>query len=392
MDGLSGARKLVMAITCLVTLPLSASAQWGCADDKSCTDPGQWLTAPKKATEGQILQTVPQAAPAPTPAISQPPVSQPLTQPQPQSFPQQPQQQLFQPGNNGGSLLDNGFEGMVADRGSIPGYIENAAPMNMFRMRSDSMFKNSFPDRAEFFYPQVALNGPGAGDTQLFNRVVNMFDFRGYLEFGDNQSWSLFTDVPLRLMRPDNAIGQTSGASTGLGDIIVGGKWAFIREQNTIGTFMLRGYLPTGEAIDGLGTDHYSIEPGFLFNHRFSQRAFMFGEVRNWIPIDGTNFAGDVLRYGIGGGYKVVDNCSYSMTPMAELVGWSVLDGLQTNRVTQIPESAETNIVNLKLGVRFNFGDQSGRDQSSLYVGWGTALSRDEWYQNIGRIDYSIFF
>jgi len=44
------------------------------------------------------------------------------------------------------------------------------------------------------------------------------------------------------------------------------------------------------------------------------------------------------------------------------------------------------NIVNLKLGVRTNIGFY----HNSFYVGFGQALTHDDWYKHIDRLEYAV--
>ena len=50
-------------------------------------------------------------------------------------------------------------------------------------------------------------------------------------------------------------------------------------------------------------------------------------------------------------------------------------------------DASGTNIVNLKFGARFNF-----KTQSSLYVGYGHALTSESWYDDIVRVEYPYTF
>lgn len=366
MDGVCRTYHTALAVVLTMVVTSTASAQQpGCTDD-GCADAGTWLTTP---SEGRIIQTMPEPATAPSPLNQAPIDSQPLVQPQPEPS-------FFDGGGPGGEL---------ADLSTIPGYIESAVPRNMFRLRYDGMFENQFPDRAEFVYGQIA---GGIG-----NQSVDLHEVRGYLELSDNDALSVFVDVPVRWVDADVGIGGLTGNPSGFGDLQAGLKYAFAQNEDTILTFLLQGYFPSGEAAEGLGTDHYSVETGLLFQHAIDCRTNLFGELRIWNPIDGTNFAGDIVRYGLGYSRTLMDDGAFSVTSVSEMVGWSVLDGLQTARATQGPESAETTIVNAKFGVRLNWADcNCGPDTRSLYVGYGRALTNDAWYENIFRIDYSIFF
>jgi len=82
------------------------------------------------------------------------------------------------------------------------------------------------------------------------------------------------------------------------------------------------------------------------------------------------------------------------VTPVLEVVGWSVLGGLALSSADGTPvgtlvpgfgyrEVDNEDIANLKFGLRFGL-----RDQRSIYVGYGTALSSDVWYDDVVRIEY----
>jgi hypothetical protein len=134
----------------------------------------------------------------------------------------------------------------------------------------------------------------------------------------------------------------------------------------------VKGYLSTGDAIRGLGTDHESIEPGLLLYQRLSDRLAINAEVRYWISIDGSDFAGDILRYGIGASYDLARGCDWKLTPTIEFVGWSVLSGKESSIPNPIIDASG-----------FFFGDHS-----SIAATYGRALTGTVWYKDIYRLEY----
>lgn len=375
------------AIACLALMLLvadQANAQrhrTGCTD--GCTDQ-TWLTAPQQPLPGaptpeqpdaRIIQSVPDqpAPPTQNPLTQTPPTQTPPTTGQP-------------PANFSSPSFSQGLDSVLANPKQLPGYIDPAAPTSQFRIRYDNAGGFTRPDRASFLYARIG----GPGPAGLIGNSINYEDISAYIEFARNGRWSVFAQLPYRWMDLGAGLGNSGlgGRTDGIGDIQTGFKYALLNNGGDILTFALRAYIPSGDAGDGLGTDHWSIEPGLLFQKRLSNRATIFGELRDWIPVGGTNFDGNVLRYGVGASYTIVDNCNLSITPIAELVGWSVLDGLETSPVLQEPvDAGGTNILNAKIGVRLNFQ----RDRS-LYVGFGEALTSDTWYDNIFRFDYTVFF
>jgi hypothetical protein len=116
------------------------------------------------------------------------------------------------------------------------------------------------------------------------------------------------------------------------------------------------------------------------------------GELRYWVPIDGTDVAGDIIRYGVGLHYGLIKSCDWGITPVAEVVGWTVLDGKanQVNslgQVVAVEDAAGDTIVNAKLGLRIRFSDLG-----DLYTGYGRPLTGDRWYENIFRLELRLFY
>jgi hypothetical protein len=292
-----------------------------------------------------------------------------------------------------------------------PGYIDYAVVGNFARFRFDAAYDNPFPDRAEFFYGACGVlrggnfapdaPGPLPRTRPPCETGVDHQDLSAYLELALNNRFSGFIDVPFRFINPE----QNDNAR-GFGDLRVGFKFALIAEPENYLTFQMKAYTPTGDAGRGLGTDHVSLEPGLLCYSRLSDNCTFFGEIRDWIPIDGTettdagNFAGNVLRYGAGLGYDLMrSQCrceSKSVTFLTEFVGWSVLDGYKVDINNTAPlvspnaprtvADARTTIVNVKLGIRASV---NGR---SLYAGYGRALTGQTWYEDIFRLEYRVAF
>jgi hypothetical protein len=253
--------------------------------------------------------------------------------------------------------------------------------MTMFRLRFDAAYDDNRPDRAEFFYAKCGCfrgsPGPPLGESS-----VNFQDVSAYLEVAFGNRFSAFVEVPVRFLDP-----ELNRVSDGLADSNAGFKWAFVACEDRYLTFQLRTYIPSGNSERGLGTDHVSLEPALLA-YQSINRLVLFGEFRDWIPIGGTDFAGNVLRYGAGFGYQVYHSPHLRVTPITEFVGWTVLGGkefLFPENVTK--DAAGDTIVNVKLGGRVDFGERS-----SIYVGYGRALTGTVWYKDIVRAEYRIAF
>jgi hypothetical protein len=300
--------------------------------------------------------------------------------------------------DNGANQAFNLGEGAPAQSGSTfavldnpGGYIDSAIVGNVFRFRFDAAYDNPMPDRVEFFYGQCGCFGGNAPGPPLAETRVDYQEFIPYLEWAFNNRFSVFGEAPVRLINPE--VNQNAG---GFSDLNVGFKYALIACPNEYLTAQLRIYTPTGQADLGLGTGHVSIEPSLLYFRRIDQCWTLQAELRDWIPISdsvtptGQPFAGNVLRYGVGLGYDLwscCDGCtSKRLTPVGEIVGWTILDGFGFNG--NIPpagaliDQSGVTIVNAKLGVRYTV------NQHSFYAGAGTALTNQFWYADIIRLEY----
>jgi hypothetical protein len=235
-------------------------------------------------------------------------------------------------------------------------------------------------------------------------------EYSAYLELALTENLSGFIEAPIRSVNF-----SVFPEETGFGDLNAGFKAAFINNYDRVATFQFRTYFPTGEGDRGLGTEHVSLEPALLVYQRLSDRWIAEGEFRYWIPIGGSDYAGDVIRYGVGLTYVLVDNGRFRILPVAEVVGWTVLDGKETDPDLAVPptppgpggpgspgdplavveDASGDTIVNGKLGVRFGFGRASEPgliSGSELYVGYGRALTGEVWYKDIIRIEYRMPF
>ncbi len=258
------------------------------------------------------------------------------------------------------------------------GYIDQAAPVDRVRLRADFGYGFKAPTRAEFFYPRGRPLGPGLPEPE---RSIDFQEQTLYLEKTVAPDWSVFAEGGLRFLSPD-----LNANTFGLSDVNLGFKYAFLADECQVWTFQFRTYLPTGAASRGLGTHHVSLEPGVLGFVRLTDRLGLASEVRYWQPIGGTDFAGPVLRYGLGLRYDLIDGDGWRLAPVAEAIGWTVLGGhesrlLPTGR-TAVLDSAGTTVGNVKLGARLDVGDRA-----SLYAGYGQAVTGDRWYRDVFRVE-----
>lgn len=291
-------------------------------------------------------------------------------------------------------------------RPSMVGYVNDSDIRSRIRLRYDSAWEVQAPDRAEFFYakcgcyrflpashPAFDPNAAGPGPGVVTDLKFQQLHVLG--EYAVSDRVSVFATFPFRFLKPEAFAPGTGsfGDSSGFSDLQFGAKAGIVSTDRRQLTVSLQVTTPTGDAAKGLGTDHASYEPALLYHERASDRVSIeaqFGEVfphggDAGVPVSASNgFAGKVLYYGIGPSVEVYRSGQTAFAPVVELVGWHVLNGYQTlDQVT----AKGTNIVNLKIGGRILMPNES-----SIYVGWGKALTDDEWYDHIIRFEYRVGF
>lgn len=300
-----------------------------------------------------------------------------------------------------------GFRRVTRRRGSMVGYIEDPTVGKQFRIRYDLGYDMTSPDRAEFFYakcgcyrtgnPALDPDAPGPGPGVV--AAVNYHQLNLLSEYSIGRHASVFAELPFRWVIPTDFVAGTGsfGNQSGVGDVKVGTKVALSSTTSHDITIMFRASIPTGDSTKGLGTDHGSIEPALLVRQTIGGRAQIEGMFGDWHPTGSSkgplpgngNFAGDILYYGIGPSFDVIQNRSVHIAPVVELVGWRVLSGYDTSTFVAggTGDASGTDIVNLKIG-----GRVSMVNGGSIYVGYGFALTSNTWYDHIWRLEYRTRF
>jgi hypothetical protein len=264
------------------------------------------------------------------------------------------------------------------------GYIDGAIPRDQFRLRFDSASGNNRPERADFFYPTGAL-------SPQFEPNVNYQEMNAYLEMAASPRLSGFVEMPYRWLEP-----AVNPNQKGFSDINFGVKWAALYQEDQVLTFQTRAYAPTGDGLLGLGRDHWCLEPALLYYRRLSEKLTFEAEFRDFIPVASSDdFAGNIIRYGVGFSYLAYDGPRFHVKPVAEVVGWTVLTGKdEPIEDAEISASGAT-IINAKFGLRIGFGDSSAPGllgKSDLYIGYGQALTGAVWYKDMVRVEYRLSF
>jgi hypothetical protein len=289
-------------------------------------------------------------------------------------------------------------------RPSMVGYINDPTIGSQVRFRFDTGTGINAADRAEFFYakcgcyrglpPTDAAFDPDAPGPPGIATDIDFQQLYLQAEYGFSDRVSLYGELPVRWISPQSFVPGAGvfGDQSGISDLRAGLKWGAVANERQLLTVQLQGDFPTGDAGQGLGVDHFSFEPALLYHGSVNERVNLEGQFGLVLPVGGADglatteesFAGNVIYYGIGPSFEVYSSDALRFAPVVELVGWHVLSGFQTSTLS---EADGTNIVNLKIGAR---AIMAGRN--SLYAGFGWALTDDEWYDNIFRLEYRLGF
>jgi hypothetical protein len=346
--------------------------------------PAEPIPVPPRPVEDKPAEPKPaEPKPAePKPATPAPAVPPPAA---PAANPAQAADQANQGQQDNDTQQNAGFEGgeALALANSSVGYIDSAILADQVRLRLDAGYRNRRPSRAEFFYAPGGAFGKGLPVPET---RVDHQDAMLYVEKVLCPDYSVFAEFGERWLNPER-----NKNHAGLADLILGGKAALWRTQDSLTTFQLKVFVPTGDEGRGLGTGHWSVEPALLYYQRLDDRSGLEAEFHYWAPIDGGDFAGDVIRYGVGYHFDLVKDCACRVTPVAELVGWTVLSGKEAivhpSGIPEVREADGTTIVNLKLGCRFGMSDWG-----DLYLGYGRCLTGPAWYKDLLRLEWRMAF
>ena len=207
-----------------------------------------------------------------------------------------------------------------------------------------------------------------------------------HIEYCLRPTTSIFAGIPIRFLNP-----ELNPNTTGLADINLGIKQAVVMQDDFVATLQLRAYLPSGDSDRGIGTGHVSLEAALLLYKPLGEGWTVEAELRDWVPVGGSDFSGNVIRYGLGVHYDNLQIGAFNIVPIAEFVGWTSLGGkvaVPTNAGPFAVRSATGDtIVNAKTGVRWKFNDAV-----DLFAGYGKALTQQTWYDDTIRIELRLLF
>jgi len=296
---------------------------------------------------------------------------------------------MVMPSNMGGMTMPQGMMAGAVKPGPEPdpdiairdtwvGFIDGAAPRSFFGLRFENSLNNRQPMRAEYLFAKGGL--PNSVGFPLPETRVDYQELTSYAEFGFTPWFSAFIEAPYRWINP-----EVNGNTSGAGDMRYGLKLCTWSSDPVIATVLLRIYQPTARHRT-LGTGHWSIEPGILAAWRINDKILLEGEARYWSALGGSDFAGDLLRYGVGVSYKQQLTSGIWVAPVLEGIGWTVLGGKTMAATTMddyvIEDAHGQTIVNGYAGLRVGYGSRM-----DLYLGYGRSFTGHFWARETYRFE-----
>lgn len=266
------------------------------------------------------------------------------------------------------------------------GWIDSALPGTQARFRYDARWNNKYPDRAEFYTArnQQYFNGDeikGRGFS-IPESNIDMMEVLPYVEWAYSQRLSFFMEMPVRYIHP-----RENPSAVGGGDFDFGFKVAYFMMPDQVQTFQLRFSVPTGSPQRGLGVAHTVIEPSLLLWQKLTDKVTLEAELRNWIPVGGTNYSSYVLRYALGLSYDWYQADTWNVKPVTELIFWSVLRGKESQFFDTLPTSQETQdargtIIESAWGLRGSISCNV-----DWYAGVSIGVTEKQWFQENMRLE-----
>lgn len=262
-------------------------------------------------------------------------------------------------------------------------FLDNVFPRTQVRVRAEANYHANRPQRAEYIWAKGVF--PGSPGPSLPETNLSYQEMTSYMEYALGPWFSFFLETPTRWVNPER-----NGNAHGYGDTNFGARFMTYAGDDLQLTLQLRAYAPTGnERV--LGNHHWSIEPALLGHYQLAGFLQLEGEVRYWVPLNGTDFAGDVLRYGLGLSYGQRSASEMWVMPVIEAVGWTVMGGRQfiahgPNTLEIAPANGDT-ILNVYGGVRWGLGERA-----DIYTGYGRSLTGDRWFRDTLRLEIRFLF
>jgi hypothetical protein len=266
---------------------------------------------------------------------------------------------------------------------SAVSYLDSAVPQSEVKLFFDANYDDRRPTRNAYLFSKSG--NPGDPGWWTPERRVDWQELTSYVEIAYQNKFSGFMQVPTRWVNPD-----VNDNAWGLADVNCGFKYAFVETGGLSLTGEIKATIPTRRG-PGLSVNHFSFEPGLLFYLRPIEWLCLEGQCLYWVPINGTDFAGQLLDYGLGISFLERSYTDFWFTPVVEVEGWTMLGGKEMvpfpDGLSGVRSTSGETICNAMAGVRLGFGDNG-----DIYVGGGHSLTGDAWQHLFWRIEFRVRF
>ena len=213
-------------------------------------------------------------------------------------------------------------------------FADYARPRTVTRIRYDNMINIRFPDRNQYLLMQTNANFPQHytnrhGVTFRTDPSANLQQLYLYQEVAA-QRGSFFVEYPYRQLNP-----LFSPTQAGFSDINFGIKSLMLDTELLQISFQFRTYTPSGNAAQGLGTGHFSLDPSLLSSLKLAPDTYFQAQLGNWVPLGGNQkITGGILYW-----FMSLNQVVWRLSPdtpviaMLEMDGWSFENGGYTNPI-----------------------------------------------------------
>lgn len=257
--------------------------------------------------------------------------------------------------------------------GNAAFFVDPVRPATMTRLRWDRGYNVRYPDRAEYFWARA--DGMGLGPRPYLGvKVAPRVDYHELTLYQEaaRGPFSIWTELPYRNSDP-----VAGSGGSGFGDMKIGTKSVLLDREMVQLSFQFATFIPTGDALLGVGVEHVSLEPSLILFLKLSPNTGFQAQVSEWIPIAGDpGYAGAILHYHFSLN-QTVWRPVHDVLVMStwELNGWTFQDGAYTDPVLGPGQKAAgASYFSGGPGVRFSYCDKL-----DFGVGSAFALSYPHW-------------
>ncbi len=254
-------------------------------------------------------------------------------------------------------------------------FADYARPRTVSRIRYDNLNDLRYPDRNQFFLMQTNAKFPQhytnrLGVTYRADPSARLQQLYLYQEAAAGRG-SFFVEYPYRQLNP-----LFSPTQAGFSDINFGVKSLLLDTELLVVSFQFRTYTPSGNAAQGLGTGHFSLDPSLLASLKLAPDTYFQTQLGNWVPLGGNQkIAGGIFYW-----FMSLNQVLFRLSPdtpvigMIEMDGWSFENGGYTNPIVSskpsvIGAGGGVSYFNIGPGLRTALGD---RVDLGTALTWGT--------------------